>query len=492
MTCAFDADVIAASWQNQSYITSLANLTHRNFSSLIQNPNHCIIATLFHQRRHLLTHNHLLVAVSMMNLQFIIINVCFLILVQTPCDGFFTPNTFRHKVAQKDSSSLSLSTTSPSDSLGTWTAVSDSSSPLITMNHKPTNTTLLLLGCLHGAPSSADDVMESLISEPDVLVLELCPTRYKDLCKYMDRNGKENKYEYESKSKITKASAFPTLKVIQRTIEARGIGAGIATAVLGFISGLTSTLSGFEPGLEFTTALDLIPTSTSNGAPTSSDGTQSKSDWDLILADQTVDETLRRVGSLPKVSFDLWRDYLRKGLDWDSTYGLESKTLQMAIWGNDENDECQHGIDYVDMGRVLRRKKNAIIDLIRLTVPPVLVLELIPATLGSVFRGDASVGSMMGLEVLLDVGGSISNRDLSSLILGPSLDLIVSLFVVFLGYIFVALPAVKVVLRERDAQLSDGIREACQIAAEKQDSGRVVAVLGLLHVNGVARRLLED
>ena len=418
-------------------------------------------------------------------LQCIAVNMLLLTFGQTPCDAFVTPNTFLHKVAQRkslfekniQSISLSLSTTSPSSTLENMKTVIDSASPTITMQHKPTNTTLILLGCLHGAPSSADDVMESLSSEPDVLVLELCPTRYKDLCKYMDRDG--------DKRKISKANAFPTLTVIQRTIEAKGIGAGIATAVLGFISGLTSALSGFEPGLEFTTALGMMP----NSESTFSDGTTRKSDWDLILADQSVDETLRRVGSLPKVSLDLWRDYLQKGLDWNSTYGIESKTLEMAIWGNDES---QHSIGYVDMGRVLRRKNNAIIDLIRLTVPPLLVLELIPATIRSVVPTDTTIGSMMGFEELFDVGGSMSNRDLTSLILGQSLDLILSLFVVFLGYVFVALPAVKVILRERDVQLSDGIREACHIAAKKQDAGRVVAVLGLLHVNGVAKRLMED
>ena len=57
------------------------------------------------------------------------------------------------------------------------------------------------------------------------------------------------------------------------------------------------------------------------------------------------------------------------------------------------------------------------------------------------------------------------------------------------GYIALALPAVRVVLTERDAILTNGIQSACQRAGK---NGRVVAVLGLLHVNGVAKRMLDD
>jgi pheromone shutdown protein TraB len=54
------------------------------------------------------------------------------------------------------------------------------------------------------------------------------------------------------------------------------------------------------------------------------------------------------------------------------------------------------------------------------------------------------------------------------------------------AYLLVALPAVRVVLCERDEQLVHGIREACRLS----EKGRVVAILGLLHVNGVAKQLL--
>jgi pheromone shutdown protein TraB len=55
------------------------------------------------------------------------------------------------------------------------------------------------------------------------------------------------------------------------------------------------------------------------------------------------------------------------------------------------------------------------------------------------------------------------------------------------GGLLALVPVVKVVLTERDDILTDGIRAACRRAGR---GGRVVAVLGLLHVNGVARRML--
>jgi hypothetical protein len=64
-----------------------------------------------------------------------------------------------------------------------------------------------------------------------------------------------------------------------------------------------------------------------------------------------------------------------------------------------------------------------------------------------------------------------------------------------IGYITVALPAARVVLRERDERLTAGIKQACRLAVQensKNSTPKVVAVLGLLHVNGVAQRLLSS
>ena len=73
------------------------------------------------------------------------------------------------------------------------------------------------------------------------------------------------------------------------------------------------------------------------------------------------------------------------------------------------------------------------------------------------------------------------------------MDFVSSVIVLWLGYVALALPATRVILCERDDQLADGIRAACKSAVgDKKENATVVAVLGLLHVNGVAKRLLQQ
>jgi hypothetical protein len=85
----------------------------------------------------------------------------------------------------------------------------------------------------------------------------------------------------------------------------------------------------------------------------------------------------------------------------------------------------------------------------------------------------------------------------------PGQDIPLDIFnfaILAIGYISVALPAARVVLRERDEQLTAGIRQACRLAVQQQQQNgskksstpKVVAVLGLLHVNGVAQRILSS
>ena len=59
-----------------------------------------------------------------------------------------------------------------------------------------------------------------------------------------------------------------------------------------------------------------------------------------------------------------------------------------------------------------------------------------------------------------------------------------------------ALPTVKVILTERDEHLAKGIDDACVRVAERyEDShriGRVVCVVGFLHVNGILKRISHN
>ena len=67
------------------------------------------------------------------------------------------------------------------------------------------------------------------------------------------------------------------------------------------------------------------------------------------------------------------------------------------------------------------------------------------------------------------------------------------------GYVVLALPASKVIVSERDAvlvrsivdTLEEGTEEKHPTTAETRERHKLVAVLGLLHVNGVAEQLIE-
>lgn len=97
---------------------------------------------------------------------------------------------------------------------------------------------------------------------------------------------------------------------------------------------------------------------------------------------------------------------------------------------------------------------------------------------------------------------SFSAIDMASVASDIFSELLVSASLLVWGYVALALPATRLILCERDDQLSRGIQAACRIAASKhknlqnsassETNGRVVAVLGLLHVNGVAQRLLTQ
>jgi hypothetical protein len=367
-----------------------------------------------------------------------------------------------------------------------------------------TNATVVLVGCLHGASSSAKDVEIVLNEKPtDVVVLELCPTRYKDLMKYVlavrsnsnDDNNGDLGADY--------------IRMVSNTIETKGISTGIAAAILGGASGLSTALSGFEAGLEFITAIDYVQkcsdmaTSTNTGSNISSNENGNKvktttkdqenkfRSCDIILGDQIVDETLKRVGSIPTVSINMWKTFCNSSWNWDQTYGKDAMVLSNAVLGDRELKKMELQID---MKSVLLRNKDVVIDLLRLTLPSFLLLQFAIILSSASTGGDSlSLGSM-----IVDLSPTMSQTDWVGLATDFGVDLLTSALILLVGYISLALPAVKVVLSERDVQLVDAINAACDVASEKQNMEgfssppRVVAVLGLLHVNGIAKMIVDN
>lgn len=355
---------------------------------------------------------------------------------------------------------------------------------------------VVLIGCFHGSKSSAVDVATCLNVKDkatQVVVLELCASRFADLRRDMQRKAErqQQQEQHDEASFATAPWIFRFGAMISKTIEKRGFSAGVAAALLGGVAGMQAALSGLEPGLEFRTAFHEVQTH-----PTTHD------DHDrghghgcvLILADQAVDETLYKVGRLPYVARDLWKTCREHG--WEASFGRESRALALAIGVAREPPDLpifqgqyqqQQQLSIWDF---CTRSPTAIQDMLRLVVPPMLVLQLMILTFNQEMDGwiqtwpPAVVAALdweTGLQALAEDGARVAIA-----------VLLANGMILAFGYLAVALPASRVILRERDDRLAQGIRDACHVATRKApNGGRVVAVLGLLHVNGVAQRLLD-
>jgi pheromone shutdown protein TraB len=311
--------------------------------------------------------------------------------------------------------------------------------------------------------------VRKLLSEDDhttdVVVLELCANRFADLRRAQQ---KEKSDQQQNGRPIQNF-----LRMVKRTTQQRGWATGMAAAVLGGASGLQTALSGFEAGSEFTTALDIA----------------SRRGCDILLADRSVDETLRRVGELPQVSLSMLQS---------QSFENESRALRTAIFGDPQLSSSQQ----ISMPRVVTINDAVRGDMFRLMLPPLILAQLM-VTVGQGILNLLDVGMDSETFSLLSFMSvsfdfvNLSTVDILAFSRDVMLDVSTSALVLFLGYKALALPAARVILCERDDPLADGIRTACEVAvARRSEQGgtsnaRVVAVLGLLHVNGVAQRLLD-
>mmetsp|Transcript_30605 Transcript_30605/g.29515 ORF Transcript_30605/g.29515 Transcript_30605/m.29515 type:complete len:435 (-) Transcript_30605:100-1404(-) len=382
-----------------------------------------------------------------------------------------------------------------------------------------TNTTVILIGCLHGSSSSADDVQRILLDydndnnlnkditlERDdgdnnsktktttVIVLELCTSRFANIRRELE-SRKTRTTPYIDNSNSFKKNWNNFWSIVSTVTEKRGLSTGIAAAILGGAAGLQTLLSGLdnEPGIEFITAMNYAE--------------QNSEECDIILADRNVDETLRRIGLIPSVSIDMVRNYfIDSKLNWNDTYGELSKQLIGAIWGLNDNDKTIKQIPQIDMGKALTRNQEAIQDLARLTLPPLIFAEVMAFFFNSaVLKAVNYVETKSAGNIESIMTPDLGTNSFSTIISMLTTELGTVILVLFLVYILIALPAAKLVLIERDEPLAKGIQVACQLAAEKSlqnndenemtnlnTNNRVVAVVGLLHVNGVVKRLLPN
>jgi hypothetical protein len=312
----------------------------------------------------------------------------------------------------------------------------------LTLKDQKTKCEIVLVGCFHGSQTSAADVRRAIMAaaEPNVIVLELCPSRYTALQQTILSNTTTSK----EPSWLVRYSQM--IRGIRRQ---QGLAAGFAAAVIAMASAVQARAGGLEPGLEFATAM------------------QGRAH--VVLADQRVEETLQKLGSLHETAWDLCACCFSNG--WDESFGKEADALNTAVFG-DSNVAQQ-----LNLPLFLWRSPESRNDMLRLFLPPLLGLQVISLWLQSFANDDVIVDSALLLQ-----DTPVSRFVLNMILLGA----------VYLG---VALPAARIVLRERDDQLTAGIRAACRVAhleSTTTNNGRVVAVLGLLHVNGIAKRLLSE
>lgn len=333
---------------------------------------------------------------------------------------------------------------------------------------------IVLLGCFHGSNSSAADVAATISPDTDVVVMELCAGRFADLRRdYLSRQLRESQVDAAIPQPSNRPWILRLASMVRKTAASRGWAAGAATAVLGSVTGAQTALSGLVPGLEFTVALEKALE------------TQAA----VVLADQVVDETLHKIGNLPVTSVSMWRDFLTSR-DWQSTFGREAAALQTAVAGNGSPQQ-------VTLPAFLTRTRTATADMVRSILPPFILLQSAVYTANIVSETFLSPSTA---NAAVDASNSLAAIDSgpAAALLGSLALTAANLGVLALVFVSIALPATGVVLRERDDTLYMGIREACRLAAtaaaakNDQQPGKVVAVLGLLHVNGVAARILAS
>jgi len=453
----------------------------------------------------------------------------------------------RYRTNQSSSSSSSSSTLSTTSALN----VASTERSCIELIDPQTGCEVVLVGCFHGSPSSAQDVQRELRSSTtaatnlnphcstDAVVLELCASRFAGLQKAVsynafqfkrNNNNEENEQEQEQEQPIKllpynhivqrslPVRVFKFLESVFHTTRTKGISTGLASGILGAVSGLQTALSGFTPGLEFTTALEF---SLASG--------QQQSACDLILADQLVDETIEKIGKFPNVVCAMMDEIItmvqKKNMNGssfvfqDTQWCRMAKALRIALAGDPSIKEYQ-----INVGQVMTRNPVVIQELARLLIPPILLTQMtltivngillsVPldvnaaettVTEASMQATTTAAAAATTIPLLLN----LNNVDLFKMVLDALPHIAVLSIMLSFAYALLAVPVSQVILYERDDQLTKGIQAACRLAAAKYSSndddddteddkksnrpGRVVAVLGLLHINGIAQRLLSQ
>ncbi|CAM9236319.1 unnamed protein product [Scytosiphon promiscuus] len=387
----------------------------------------------------------------------------------------------------------------------------------LVLRDEATGCDIYLVGCLHGSHASGRDVKEVLERvRPGAVVLELCESRHKSLRRDLE---KEAKGDVPPEGKERWIAVFRSwAKGVKKTSDKSG---PLQQAIL---SGLLSApyvvqrLGDFDPGLEFKTAMLYADASCA-----------------VVLGDRDVQETLRRLGGaltaltgagggggavlgvsrdveqvrgasavsafnsrFPLEPVVLSQPAVASGLGW-SSLASDMGVLRMAVVG----PSGREWPDSLNVFDTVWRERQA---LGMLLLPLLLVMTVVSeafqrsvggaataavavssgggggGTAGSgsgIFGGLAGSSSGGGGDGSAVWGGAGTGLDVGHVLEGAG-NVLDTLFVGF--SVWYMLRFFRLVIKERDDVLAENVLKACE-----DNPGRpVVAVLGLLHCNGVA------
>eukprot|EP00903_Cladosiphon_okamuranus_P011281 g10637.t2 len=466
------------------------------------------------------------------------------------CAGCFPPRRPRLRLAASSSSPSSSNSDSGNDGLGGGTerrnsggldAMRPSVQRLQNIPHtslvlrdEATGCDIYLVGCLHGSHSSGRDVQDVLEEvRPGAVVLELCESRHKALRQELEKKAKGGA-PLEGKERWV--SVFRSwVKGVQKTSKKAGVLQGVLAGLLS-APYLVQRLGDFDPGLEFKTAMVYADASKLSSRPATAAAAAmapGPGECAIVLGDRDVQETLRRLGGA-LTALTRRRDGVgEEGDTRDGSGGggagggegggmmgaaaaggvrelsLNAAAASDSYWSGLASDlrilqmatvgpSGREWPDSLNVFDTVWRERQALGTLVLpLLFGLTVITETVQRSIGgaaSAVTGVAGFGSDgaaagfggvgacggKGAGVLGGAGGSAeASLDMGRVLQGAG-DVLDTLFVVWT--VWYMLRFFRLVIKERDDVLAENVLKAC-----RSHPGRpVVAVLGLLHCNGVA------
>ncbi|CBJ28745.1 conserved unknown protein [Ectocarpus siliculosus] len=406
----------------------------------------------------------------------------------------------------------------------------------LVLRDEATGCDIYLVGCLHGSHASGRDVQDVLEKvRPGAVVLELCESRHKALRRDLEKRAKGDA-PLEGKERW--ASAFSSwAKGVKKTSAKSGLVQGILSGLLS-APYVVQRLGDFDPGLEFKTAMVYADPSVRPGYSTgvargmvspAAGGGAGPGECSVVLGDRDVQETLRRLGGALTAltgrgeggdekhgvgrgdgapegaspgaggggvsvgTLDAAETEATSGWNW-GTLASDARIVRVAVVGP-SGRQWPDSLNVLDT--VWRERQALGMLLLPLLLPMMVVSETLQRSIGGVatatvaasgsgggaLRGFGAFGGVGGVNSAgsAGVGGGVAavDVDLGRLLEGTS-DVLDTLLVVL--SVWYMLRFFRLVIKERDDVLADNVMKAC-----RDHPGRpVVAVLGLLHCNGVA------